>query len=99
MNKLNLKINDTAIGDMEKISDYIARDDKAAALKMLQLFYKAFENLCSYPSLGVIRKDFTYRDVRFLKVHKRYIVVYNFDEQNIYVLRVLSNYQNICNLL
>ena len=27
MNKLNLKINDTAIGDMEKISDYIARDD------------------------------------------------------------------------
>ncbi len=99
MNKLDLKIKGVALEDMEEIADYIAADNKSASFKMLKLFYKSFNNLCIHPELGVIRKDFTYKDVRFLKVHKHYLVVYNFDKENIYILRVLSNYQNICELL
>ena len=99
MNKLNLKIKSVALEDMEKIADYIATDNKSASFKMLKSFYKSFDNLCNHPELGTIRKDFTYKNVRFLKVHKHYLVVYNFDKENIYILRILSNYQNICNLL
>ena len=99
MNKLNLKIKSVALEDMEKIADYIATDNKSASFKMLKSFYKSFDNLCNHPELGTIRKDFTYKDVRFLKVHKHYLIVYNFDKENIYVLRILSNYQNICELL
>ena len=99
MNKLNLKIKNIAIEDMEKIADYIADDNKSASLKMINLFYKSFRSLCNHPEMGVIRKDFTFRDVRFLKVHRHYLIVYNFDEENVYILRVLSNYQNICELL
>ena len=99
MNKLNLKIKSVALEDMEKIADYIATDNKSASFKMLKSFYKSFDNLCNHPELGTIRKDFTYINVIFLKVHKHYLVVYNFDKENIYILRILSNYQNICNLL
>lgn len=38
MNKLNLKITDIAIKDMEIIADYIAMDNKNAAIKMLKSF-------------------------------------------------------------
>ena len=99
MNNLNLKIKSIAINDMEKIADYIADDNKSASLKMLNLFYKSFNDLCKYPEMGVSRKDFTYKEVRFSKVYKHYLVVYNFDNENVYILRVLSNYQNICELL
>lgn len=99
MSKLGLKIKNIAVEDMENIADYIAVDNKIAAFKMLKLFYKAFNNLCVYPEMGVVRKDFTYKDVRFLKVHKHYLIIYNFDKENIYILRVLSNYQNICEFL
>ena len=99
MNKLDLKIKSVALEDMKKIADYIALDNKSASLKMLKLFYKSFDNLCIHPEIGAIRKDFTYKNVRFFKVHKHYLVVYNFDKENLYILRVLSNYQNICELL
>lgn len=99
MNKLDLKIKSIALEDMKEIADYITNDNKPASLKMLKLFYKSFNSLCEHPEIGTIRKDFTYKDVRFLKVHKHYLIVYNFDKENIYILRVLSNYQNICELL
>lgn len=99
MNKLNFKIKSVALEDMKKIADYIAQDNKSASLKIIKLFYKSFNNLCHYPELGSIRQDFTYKNVRFFKVYKHYLIVYNYDSENIYVLRVLSNYQDICALL
>jgi len=99
MNNLKLKIKSTALKDMEKIADYIANDNKSAALEMLKLFYQSFNDLCNYPQIGVVRKDLTYKNVRFLKVYKHYLIIYNFDKENIYILRVLSNYQNICKLI
>ena len=66
---------------------------------MLKLFYKFFDNLCTHPEIGAMRKDFTYKNVRFLKVYNHYLVVYNYNKENVYILRVLSNYQNICWLL
>jgi addiction module RelE/StbE family toxin len=99
MNKLDLQIKSKALDDMKKIADYIARDNKSAARNLLNDFYLSFDRLCDFPKMGAIKKDFTYLDVRFLRVKQNYLIVYNFDKKSIYILRVLSSYQEICNLL
>lgn len=99
MSKLNLQIKSVALSDMEKIADYIAKDNKKAAKDLLNTFYVAFDNLCAFPNIGCIRKDFTYQNVRFLQVKQNYIIVYNVENNTVCILRVLSNYQEICNLL
>ena len=99
MNKLNLQIKSKAIEDMERIADYIAKDNPKAAHDLLNDFYVIFDNICSFPKMGSIRKDFTYKNVRFIQVRQNYLVVYNVEHETIYILRVLSTYQEICNLL
>ena len=42
MNKLNLQIKSKALEDMEKIADYIAKDNQKAALDLLKFFYTSF---------------------------------------------------------
>ena len=70
MNSLKLEITGKAYNDIEIISDYIAQDNKHAAIKFVKLFNKTFETLCKHPNLGKIREDFTYLDVKFYIVKK-----------------------------
>ena len=43
MNNLELEITSKAYNDMEIISEFIAKDNKSVANKMIKLFYKTFE--------------------------------------------------------
>ena len=53
--------------------------------------------LCLYPNLGKIRKDFTYKDVRFYVLKKKYLLVYSIiNSTSLRILRVLTTYQDIC---
>ena len=99
MNNLNLIIESAAELDMVAIAEYIAKDKKSAAAKMLQHFYDAFSKLSAYPELGFSRPDFTYNDVKFFVVKKHYLIVYTTTKDEIHILRVLSAYQDICALL
>src|SRR5574344_215061 len=99
MNKKNLQITDIALSDMELIADFIAKDKKNAAVKMLRLFEKSFDILCEHPEIGLKRPDFTYKDVMFYVVKKHYLIVYKIHEDNLKILRVLTAYQDICALL
>lgn len=99
MTKLKLEIKSIALTDIEKIADFIANDNKKAALSLLNDFYIVFDNLCKFPNLGHIRKDFTHKNVRFIQVKLNYVIVYNIKNDAVCILRVLSNYQEICNLL
>lgn len=99
MNNLNLIIENAAELDMVAIAEYIAKDKKSAAVKMLQLFYESFNKLSNYPELGFSRPDFTYKDVKFFVIKKHYLVVYKTTKNEIHILRVLSSYQDICALL
>ena len=49
MNKLNLQIKSKALEDMEKIADYIAKDNQKAALDLLKFFYAYAEPIYNYP--------------------------------------------------
>ncbi len=98
MNK-DYKIKSKALEDITIIADHVREDNEKAALKFVQVLYETFDKLSKFPNLGVSRKDFTYKDVRFFVVKKHYLVVYNLENDCIYILRVLSSYQNICALL
>ena len=100
MNSLKLEITGKAYNDIEIISDYIAQDNKNAAIKFVKLFNKTFETLCKHPNLGKIREDFTYLDVKFYIVKKNYLVIYRIiDNKILRILRVLTTYQDICSIL
>lgn len=99
MNRLKLVIENKAEFDMELIADYIAKDNKNAASKLLKHFYKAFEKLSAYPNIGTKRLDFTYKDVKFYVTKKHYLIIYTIIEDSIHILRVLTAYQDICALL
>ncbi len=99
MNKLDLIIENSAERDIYTIADYIANDNKNAALKLVKEFYKTFELFCMHPKVGFERKDFTYRNVRFYVVKKNYLIVYTVIDNSIHILRVLSAYQDICSVL
>ena len=100
MNNLKLEITSKAYNDIEIISDYIAKDNKNAAIKFVKLFYKTFETLCKHPNLGKIRDDFTYLDVKFFVVKKNYLVIYRIiDNKILRILRILTTYQDICSIL
>lgn len=96
MSKLTLIIENKAESDMELIADYIAKDNKKAASKMLKQFYKSFEKLSEYPNIGIKRPDFTYKDVKFYVVKKHYLIIYTTIKDTIHILRVLTAYQDIC---
>ena len=100
MNDLELEITSKAYNNIEIISDYIAKDNKTAATKLVKLFNKAFKTLCRHPYLGKSRDDFTYLDVKFYVVKKNYLVIYRIiDNKNLRILRVLTAYQDICSIL
>lgn len=100
MNNLELEITSIAYNDMEIISDFIAKDNKSAASKMVKLFYKTFEMFLQHPNIGKSRQDFTYLNVRFYVVKKNYLIVYRIiDDKKLRILRVLTTYQDICSKL
>ncbi len=99
MNNLKLEITSKAYNDIEIISDYIAKDNKSAAIKFVKLFYKTFKTLCKHPNLGKTRDDFTYLDVKFYILKKKYLVIYRIiDNKVLRILRVLTTYQDICSI-
>jgi len=97
MNKYQIKSR--AKEDLITISDFIAKNNKNAAIKMLKLFYEKFEEISDNPKIGKFRDDFAYLGVRFYVVKKKYLIVYTLQDETVYILRVLSSYQDICSKL
>ena len=98
MNKLNLIITDRAKEDISIITDYIALDNKNAAKAMSVYLYKICSDLALFSNMGIARPDFTYKDFKFFTI-KRYIIAYRIINNDLYISRVLTGYQDICSLL
>ena len=69
------------------------------AKRRLRKFNDTFKLLCSHPNMGFIKDEFKYKNVRFYKVKKHYLIAYNFENDEINILRVLSSYQDIIDKL
>lgn len=98
-NPLKLQILNKAEEDLIFISNYIAKDNPAAAKKILKYFYAIFDVLSMYPNIGKQRIDFTHKDVKFYVVKKNYLILYKSDNDYLYILRVFSSYSDICSIL
>ena len=99
MSKLKLNITDQAKADIKLITNYIAKDNKSAAMAMSKYLYKICRDLAEFPDMGTIRLDFTYKNFRFFIVKKRFIIAYRVDGNKLFISRVLTAYQDICTLL
>lgn len=95
---MNYSLSPIAEQDIDEIVSYIALDNPGAALKFLDALYDAMDNLATNPMLGHKREDLTDNGVRFWTFKWHYLVIYK-DCLPIEIVRVLSGYRDIFNLL
>lgn len=92
------KITKQAELDLEEIAEYIAIDNKKAALKLLETFEKSFIKLSQMPNMGFSKSEWTNKDLKFWSV-KKYLIIYKIKGNHIIIIRVLSGYRDIISLL
>lgn len=84
--------------DLREIRDFIARDSGEAALRVLAELRTAMTRLAEMPEIGHIREDLADEPLRFWSVYS-YMVVYRPDSRPLEVVRVLSGYRDIAELM
>ncbi len=94
MPNLNIIITTAAEVDMQNIFDFIAQDNVAKAIEMIDLFEKKFNTLALFPKSGFRKSNFVRRDVRECIVAKHYQIIYYVKDDILYILRVLTGYQD-----
>lgn len=84
--------------DLLEIQDYIANNNKDAAGFVIDSVFSACRELAKYPMMGSKRTDLTSREVRFWSVYS-YLIIYEANNTKISIVRVLSGYRDIANIL
>jgi toxin ParE1/3/4 len=92
------ELSPEAVTDLEGIWDFIAADQSAAADRVVDELFDAFQHLASWPKLGHYRPDLTDAIVRFWPV-KPYLVVYRELADSIEVVAVLHGSRDIPEVL
>jgi len=91
-------LSPVAEADIDDIVSYIADENPEAALKFLDSLYSSMETLAEHPMIGHKREDLTHQQVRFFPFKWHYLIIYQ-DSSPIEIVRVLSGYRDIANLL
>jgi plasmid stabilization system protein ParE len=84
--------------DLLEIWEYIATDDLDAADRVELEIEQAVVLLARQPHLGHLRRDLTSKSVRFWPVHS-YLIIYDPATQPLEVVRILSGYRDVAELL
>jgi toxin ParE1/3/4 len=74
--------------DLEAIWDYIARDDRVAADRLIRRIDEMLKLLVKTPSIG-IRQDELRQGLLCKPVMRNYLIFYEIDADDIRILRVL----------
>ena len=82
-------LSDEAETDIAGISEYIAKRNVAAAIKMLDLIQEACQMLAENPGLGEVRKGFGVPNCRSFTV-SRYAVFFRPNGNGVDVARILD---------
>lgn len=83
---------------LDEICAFIAEDNVDAALRVLDAFEHAFDQLTAAPEIGHSREDLTARPVKFLSVYS-YLVVYDPASAPLTIIAVLHGARDIDRLL
>lgn len=84
--------------DIEEIITYMAGNNPKSAHIFLDELYDAMKNLSDYPELGHLRENLTDRPVKFWPFKWHYLIIYK-PKPPIEIVRVLSGYRDIANLI
>ncbi|MDZ4850123.1 MAG: type II toxin-antitoxin system RelE/ParE family toxin [Pirellulaceae bacterium] len=82
-------LSDEAETDIAGISEYIAKRNVAAAIKMLDLIQEACQTLAENPGLGEVRKGFGVPNCRSFTV-SRYVVFFRPNGNGVDLARILD---------
>jgi len=91
-------LSKSAYQDLEEIWEYIAAENPKAANGVIEKIKAAFSKLTEMPGIGHKRADLTHYPVLFFAVY-HYLIVYQSQSTGIEVVRVLSGYRDIADLL
>lgn len=84
--------------DLLEIWEYIAQDNLDEADRVEREIEAAITKLAKNPELGHLRRDLTSRPVRFWPIYS-YLVIYDSKTQPLEVVRILSGYRDVAQLL
>ena len=84
--------------DLVGIWEYIARDNIDIADRVEREIQQAVSMLARNPELGHMRRDLTSKAVRFWPIYS-YLIIYDPKAQPLEVVRILSGYRDIAELL
>ena len=84
--------------DLLEIWQYIAEESPENAVKVLDTIEEKCRLLSEYPHMGHKRKDLTNHPVLFWPVYN-YLIIYKKDSNPLEVVRILSGYRNLIDLL
>lgn len=87
-----------ARNDLREIRHYIAQDSSDAARRVLAEIRTAVGSLAEMPEMGHLPEDLADEPLRFWPVHS-YLIIYRPDRRPLEVVRVLSGYRDIADLL
>lgn len=75
------ELSPEAVNDLLNIQEFVSADSAAAADRLVDEFFSAFEHLAAWPRSGHARKDLTEKLVWFWPVGA-YLIVYRLREQD-----------------
>ncbi|MBN9413431.1 MAG: type II toxin-antitoxin system RelE/ParE family toxin [Candidatus Paracaedimonas acanthamoebae] len=84
--------------DLLEIWEYIAEESTVTALKVLSTIEQKCHMLSEHPNLGHRRTDLTKHPVLFWPVYN-YLIIYKQDTRPLEIVRILSGYRNLIELL
>jgi toxin ParE1/3/4 len=83
------------LADVREIWAYIAKDNPSAADAIEEEILGACRQLVRNPYLGHVRSDLTAKDVRFLLVRRKYLIVYRCNGAMLDIVRVFHGARNL----
>ncbi len=84
--------------DLTEIWEFIAQDNLDAADRVRDEMQEAMKLLAAEPGLGHYRKDLADEPLRFWRVYS-YLIIYRPESRPLEIVRVLSAYRNVKELL
>lgn len=84
--------------DLIEIWEFIAQDNVDAADRVRDEMLEAMRILAAEPGLGHYRKDLADEPLRFWRVYS-YLIIYRPESRPLEIVRVLSAYRNVKELL
>lgn len=93
MSNLNISITTVAELDLQNIFDYIAKDNRLKAVELIEIIEEKIKLLSMFPNRGYKKSNLLKRNVRECVVAKHYQIIYTIENSTVYILRVLTGYQ------